>query len=67
MPAEVEYLHVADSFVARERVTLVVPAAKVPAGQPEERPGGLVSDGTVHAPEQQYPEVHVPEREEQLW
>ena len=45
--ARVEYLQVAFSLVARESVALVVPEARVPVGDPEERTGGVVSGGAV--------------------
>ena len=41
VPDVVEYLHVAGSLVVRERVAVVVPEASVPAGEPDERVGGL--------------------------
>jgi hypothetical protein len=41
VPAVVECLHVAASFVDRERVVVVVPEASVPDGLPAERCGGL--------------------------
>ena len=44
VPAIVEYLHVADSFVVRESVVCVVPDDRVPVGEPEAREGGVVSE-----------------------
>jgi hypothetical protein len=43
VPATVEYLHVAFSFVFREIAVEVVPAGNVPEGAPAERTGGVVS------------------------
>ncbi len=42
-PAAVEYRHVAASSVFKERVAEVVPAGRVPVGEPSLRPGGVVS------------------------
>ena len=43
MPAEVEYLQVAFSFVVKDKVAWVVPEGNVPEGVPEKRIGGLVA------------------------
>ena len=44
----VEYAQVAFSSVESESVALVVPAARVPAGAPSERTGGVVSTVVVY-------------------
>jgi len=43
VPAEVEYLQVADSLVERDMVVWVVPADRVPEGAPPDLVGAVVS------------------------
>ena len=43
VPAEVEYLQVADSLVDRDMVAWVVPAVRVPEGLAPDNTGGVVS------------------------
>ena len=43
-PAVVEYLHLAFSFVVTAIVVLVVPADRLPEGEPALNTGGVVSD-----------------------
>ena len=47
VPAEVEYLQVADSLVERDMVAWVVPAAREPVGLPLDLVGAVVSTGGV--------------------
>ena len=47
VPAEVEYLHVTFSLVVTDMVVWVVPADRMPEGEPLEITGGVVSDGGV--------------------
>ena len=47
VPAEVEYLQVADSLVERDMVVWVVPAGRVPEGLGFDCVGGVVSVTTM--------------------
>ena len=47
VPAEVEYLQVAFSLVTTDMVVWVVPADRMPEGEPLEIVGGVVSGGGV--------------------